>query len=79
MDRQLAGDAALDPEPPFTTCQPVCLQRALKCSLSRLKRSQLLPEMSNLLAYSAQFGLGLLVHQIFVTELCHDVQFKLAP
>jgi hypothetical protein len=35
------------------------LDRALQFNLLRLKRSQLLSEMSNLLVYSAQFGLRL--------------------
>ena len=58
--------------------RPLCLDLALKCSLSRLKCSQFLPEISNLFADSTQFGLGLFAHQIFRTKLCHYVQLKLA-
>jgi hypothetical protein len=36
-----------------------------QCSLSRLKCSQFLPEISNLLADSTQFDLGLFAHQVF--------------
>ena len=39
--------------------EPLCLDRALKFSLSRLKFSQFLPEISDLLADSTQFSMGL--------------------
>ena len=43
----------------------LCLDRALKCHLSRFKCGQFLPEINNFLVDSSQFGLGLFTHQVF--------------
>jgi hypothetical protein len=42
-----------------STWLPLCFDRTLKCSLSRLKNSQFLPNRSNLLADIMQFIMGL--------------------
>ena len=42
-----------------STWLPLCFDRTLKCSLSRLKNSQFLPNRTNLLADIMQFIMGL--------------------
>jgi hypothetical protein len=43
----------------------LCLDRALKCHLSRFKCGQFLLEIGNFLVDSSQFGPGLFTHQVF--------------